>query len=437
MNFKNIKANKNLKILKYSILKRDDKGIETGQFQKGASELIKSTIKKFPGSLLTGPSARVVFEYANKNIIQIDGPVEDVLFAAIAKIKEKKNPAKRDQFHQAFMTDWNNTTFSLTTYQKDYLNKKIKESNVSVSGLARDTNQNRQSVYYQLSGERGITIENALKYANKLNVDPADLLLPKQLTSVWGYVNTLQDVVTDENYYPGRVYPSAKKETVVVPRDIYKSNIRAIKIDARGSMYHNQVAFYYKDNQSNLEINNKLCVVGVKVKGFFDEELTHYYFGLYEEYRGKKTLLNPDPYCDESKKIIYQDFDFEFISPVVSLVDPKSIQDATVAGKYMPTEVLMSQQDAERKLADLTVQYEFKMKDLKLKNEKDRLKGAKLLDEYEKAQRQLQEKTEQIKRTLSGEVMKAVKDLYYETKEGEKALEEQIKFYKEKEQKRA
>ena len=190
------------------------------------------------------------------------------------------------------MTDWNNTTFSLTAYQKDFLNEKIKEKNVSVSGLARDTNQNRQSVYYQLSGERGITIENALKYASKLNVDPADLLLPKQLTNVWGYVNTLQDIETDEYYSPGRVFPSAKKETVVVPRDIYKSNIRAIKIDARGSMYHNQVAFYYKDNQSNLEINNKLCIVGIKVKGFFDEELTHYYFGLYEEYRGKETLLN-------------------------------------------------------------------------------------------------------------------------------------------------
>ena len=45
-------------------------------------------------------------------------------------------------------------------------------------------------------------------------------------------------------------------------------------------MYHNQVAFYYKDNQADLEINNKLCVVGIKFKGFFDEELTHYYFGF-------------------------------------------------------------------------------------------------------------------------------------------------------------
>ena len=50
-------------------------------------------------------------------------------------------------------------------------------------------------------------------------------------------------------------------------------------------MYHNQVAFYYKDNKSNLEINNKLCVVGIRVKGFFDEELTYYYFGLLKMYQ--------------------------------------------------------------------------------------------------------------------------------------------------------
>ena len=92
-NFKNIEANKNLKINKYSITKIKD-GIKTGEFQKGASELTKSIIKKFPGSLLTGPSARVIFEYANSNIIQIDGPVEDVLFAAVAKIKEKRTQLK-------------------------------------------------------------------------------------------------------------------------------------------------------------------------------------------------------------------------------------------------------------------------------------------------------------------------------------------------------
>ena len=58
----------------------------------------------------------------------------------------------------------------------------------------------KQSVYGQLSGERGISKETAIKYAKKLNVDPADLLFPKQLTNVWGYVNTLEDV-DDEDIF--------------------------------------------------------------------------------------------------------------------------------------------------------------------------------------------------------------------------------------------
>ena len=49
-------------------------------------------------------------------------------------------------------------------------------------------------------------------------------------TKAWGYVNTLQDIETDEYYAPGRVFPSANKERVIVPRDIYQANIRAIKI---------------------------------------------------------------------------------------------------------------------------------------------------------------------------------------------------------------
>ena len=422
MNFKNIEANKNLKIFKYSLeIKKN--GAQQSDWIKGVSELKDFQITKYPGTLLGGPRARVIFKYQNTNHLQIDGPVDDVLFASIAKIKEKKNPAKMAQMQQDFMTKWNAAKMELKEYQKGILSDFLENKNITASDLAKNTDQNRQSVYYQLQGKRAITYETAQKYAEKLNVDEADFFIPKKTTSVWGYVNTLQDIETDEYYAPGRVFPSANKERVIVPRDIYQANIRAIKINAEGSMYHNQVAFYYKDNQSNLEINNKLCVVGIRVKGFFDEELTHYYFGLLENYRGKKTLLNPDPYCEESKKIIYKDFDYEFISPVVTMIDPKAVKDATAVKGMLPSEVLVTEAEAERKLADLTMQYEFKVKDLKLKNQKDRETGARLLKEYEKSAEQLTKKQEEVKRLLAGEVTKAINDLYYE----QQKLEEEKK----------
>ena len=134
----------------------------------------------------------------------------------------------------------------------------------------------------------------------------------------------------------------------------------------------------------------------------------------------KKTLLNPDPYCEESKKIIYKDFDYEFISPVVTMIDPKAIKDATNVKGMLPSEVLVTEAEAERKLADLTMQYEFKVKDLELKNKKDRETGARLLKEYEKASEALIKKQEEVKRLVSGEVTKAINDLYYEEQKLEK-----------------
>ena len=45
---------------------------------------------------LLGEQAVVVFIYTKRKLIRIFGPKEDVLFAAVAKIKEKKNHAKRE-----------------------------------------------------------------------------------------------------------------------------------------------------------------------------------------------------------------------------------------------------------------------------------------------------------------------------------------------------
>ena len=47
-------------------------------------------------------------------------------------------------------------------------------------------------VYGQLSGDKGISKDTAIKYGEILNVDPVDLLFPKKTCSIWGYVNTLE-----------------------------------------------------------------------------------------------------------------------------------------------------------------------------------------------------------------------------------------------------
>ena len=37
------------------------------------------------------------------------------------------------------------------------------------------------------------------------------------------------------------------------------------------------------------------------------------------------------------EKYILKNFNLEFISPVISTVDPKAVKDATTAQQYMPT----------------------------------------------------------------------------------------------------
>ena len=116
--------------------------------------------------------------------------------------------------------------------------------------------------------------------------------------------------------------------------------------------------FYYKDNAADLEINNKLCVVGIKIKGFMDEELNHFYFGFYENYRGENNLLNPDPYAKSDEKIILKNFDLDFISPIVATIDPKAVKDNTEAQKFVPETVSISQQQYEQQMQLLQQEFE-------------------------------------------------------------------------------
>ena len=175
-------------------------------------------------------------------------------------------------------------------------------------------------------------------------------------------------------------------------------------------MYHNQIVFYYKDNAAELDINNKLCIVGAKVKGFMDEELTYYYFGLYENVRGKHNLLNPDPYAEDNAKYILNNFNLEFISPVISTVDPKAVKDATTAQQYMPTELTITQDKHEKEMMMLQQKFELQIAKLEKEKKADLEKGKKLLKEYTEAQKELDLQLQKISREIELQYYSKPKD---------------------------
>ena len=109
-------------------------------------------------------------------------------------------------------------------------------------------------------------------------------------------------------------------------------------------MFHNQVAFYYYKKNNDEAALNKLCIVGREVHTNIDVDPdyteTQYYFGVYENIRGKSNLINPDPFVDDmEQKFILKNFRPTFVAPVVAMVNTDSVVDDTdKAGSIPQTE---------------------------------------------------------------------------------------------------
>jgi len=222
--------------------------------------------------------------------------------------------------------------------------------------LGKDERQKQSTTYTHLSGDRAVSRDVAIEYSKILDCDPVDLMFAKKTTVIWGKVNTKRGVETYKQFVPGEVYSYtvAKEtddvlyaydkdvvplETVIVPRDIYRKNIKAIKIDARGTMFDQHVAFYYYSNAKDQSCINKLCVVGAKTQhADIDPDCTeiNYYLGLYENDKGTSNLINVDPFVKEKNKYILKDFEPTFISPVVCVINPQAIVDETKKQSVVP-----------------------------------------------------------------------------------------------------
>ena len=209
--------------------------------------------------------------------------------------------------------------------------------------LGKDQRQKQTTTYTHLSGEREVSRDVAIEYAKLLNCDAVDLMFPKKTSIIWGKVNTKKPVETYKPFVPGEIYSYTASdkdlETVIVPRDIWKKNIKAIKIEARGTMFDQQVAFYYFSNTNDTSCMNKLCVVGATVYPVFEDPdyyETNYYLGIYENDKGVSNLISADPFVSEKNKYILKNFEPTFISPVVCVVNPQMIIDETAKQSVVP-----------------------------------------------------------------------------------------------------
>ena len=327
------------------------------------------------GSLLSGSTAQVTFFYKlpkgkkdhERKKLVIFGDADAVQDRSMMVIKRKKNYQAGNDMQNKFKHAWTKAVeqgFAGYARQPNpfnlrqpsmLLDRSINRTGLDKKTFAEKSGKKSASLYHHTRGTRDISREAAIEYAELLNIDPVDLLFNKITIPIWAKVNTLKYVETDDSHQPCKLYSYYTKnpKMVIVPRDIYRSNLKAVQIEADGSMYDGQVAFYYYSHSVKFEAANKLCVVGIKEKGFMDMEETNYYFGLVEQIRGKTNLLNPDPYCDEEDKIIRKNIDPTFTAPVIAMVNPDQIRDRTASQSHIPAHYLRSEEKLKQEIAYL------------------------------------------------------------------------------------
>ena len=372
---------------------------------QNVSELVDfKIIKLAPQSLLGVGKADVMLVYKKKSgedekdqkRLIIFGPEDAVYQRAMDKISEKKNPGKAAELQQKFKLAWTTTDYEKATSSPSaLLKRKLFELNLNTKEFAKQSGVAAPSLYHHVSGGREISRETAIEYAAKLNCDPVDLMFDKISIPVWSKVKLLKSTELEESYRPGRLFAYAAEndlEKVVVPRDIYREDIKAIKIDARGSMYHNKVAFYYRAADRDADCLNELCIVGVEAPlgppELTDQTEERYYFGLYEEVRGQSNLINPDPYVDVYKnKFILQNFRPTFIAPVISLLNPVAVVDKTKLKYNIPQAALVREEE-------------------KLKTEIEKLNLKIQKEQVDKATKEIQEKHKKLEEELREQLAK-------------------------------
>ena len=337
---------------------------QIGDWSNVAELIDFKIVRTIKGGLLGKQMADVLFIYKKKfnqsdvqqKRLHLYGEEGAVYKRCIDIIARKKNERQKKEMIDKFVDEFNLTKFTTnqTTSPGTLLGRAIENTGYTARQFAERTGLKAPTLYHHVSGGREISREIAMEYADKLNCDPVDLMFDKKMCPVWAKVDLLKPTELEDVYNPGRLFSYAAEakdfENVIVPRDLYREDIKAIKITARGSMYDNKIAFYYRAENKENNILNQLCVVGVEVPvgpvEFTNDTETRYYFGLYEEVRGQCNLINPDPYSgDLENKFILKNFTPEFITPVAALVNPDAVKDQTDLKKTIPQSALFRREE--------------------------------------------------------------------------------------------
>ena len=275
-----------------------------------------------------------------------------------------------------------------STAQK--LSEEFYKAKMDPKAFAEKLKKDKANIYNELKGKRKISVDQAIEYSKEFGCDPVNLLFEDLTTECWGNVDLLKSQTLEETYHPGRIRaamlenagsfyygkyyadvkkaPDVKKAQAVgrkqrgefkypivkVPRDIYAPDIKAIKIDSKGSYLNNYIAYYYFSKNQNKSAHGKLAVVGQEwINDDLGIQETYYWFGIYEEkIGGGANILNPDPLAKD-KYIAKNLENITFVSPVVSIVHPSTLKEDSAKREALRwTDKIFEEQQELNKIDD-------------------------------------------------------------------------------------
>ncbi len=232
------------------------------------------------------------------------------------------------------------------------LDAKIIESGLKLKDVAALSGIDETTLFRHLKGTSEISRETAIRYAKTLGCDPAEILFNSLNIPVWGSTDTQEmKMVNKFTVFTSEITSTKEIESVKVPREIYRPDVKAILIDSPNSVYHGHTAFYYNTN-APIVFENQMVILGTKsVKNFSDgEKRMRYFIGIYKKNKNGKTVdlhtidadvidisfLTPDEDTNtfedfvgvqNEQKIVIDDITPEFVAPIVALVDNSKIYD--------------------------------------------------------------------------------------------------------------
>ena len=214
---------------------------------------------------------------------------------------------------------------------------------------------NLSTLYKHIKGDRELSKHKAIDYANTLGVAPASLMFEPKTINVWSSVKFSEKVEAPDGSAAinvGECYEKLRTEFTVCPSELYRLDIKAIRVNDPNSIYDGFMAYYYNTDKVSEAAHNKLCMVRTKEKG---ETLLggyyKYYLGIFQIYGTEKRILNPDP--TSQLKIIANDIIPDAVAPIVSFTKPYALLADKVLSKDMKKiqklgELIRKEQDIRR-----------------------------------------------------------------------------------------